>query len=83
MPRRVCLRSFHETLHCARVDGKPGRRELPRAPGPGEEATIVRVPLGADHDDPRKAGRLEVHGSTVAVGMGTMNWPPHSRMWES
>ena len=60
-----------------------GRGELLRAPGPGEEAPVVRVPVGADDYHPRKARRLEDHGSTVAVGMGTMNWPPHSRMWES
>ena len=62
MPRNVCRRSFHETLHCTMLGGKTGGRELLRAPRAGEEAPLVDMPVEVDDTAPARAVGSKITG---------------------
>ena len=80
MPRRVCRCSFHDTLHCTSSAGRPAAANSSRAPRPGEEAPLVDMTVEVDEYRAGEGRGLEDHGTMWALGIGTMNWPPHSRM---
>ena len=79
MPRRVCRCSFHDTLHCTNSAGRAAAANS-RAHHDREEAALVDMTVEVDEYCAAEGRGLEDHGTMCALGIGTMNWPPHSRM---
>src|SRR5213593_2961488 len=65
-------------LHHARVETV--RRELARAERARKRTPLVAVRLHLDQERTGDHCLAEGHGITVASGIGTTNFPPHSRI---
>ena len=56
---------------------------LSLAPGPGEEAPRILLPLCFNDDSAFQRGLDENHEYTLTSGIGTTNCPPHDRIYDS
>ena len=66
--------ALHEPL------AQPVLGEIAAAKGPGEQPPIVFVGLDVDDEGAGQGRFAEQHQNTSTRGIGTTNFPPHSRM---